>query len=282
MSSHYCICERMYERGETNYTTTRRLASGHKVSVNIDAFVQSHVESEALPEDWFRRTYDSFAFGQPYSDEEQSAPRFAVTLKNRIEASCPAPIHYPRLSLDRDLGRDVYTSTDAEKRVENLQAMEDTWFDASHPWAQYGRTENRGADSGAGHSDVLQRQREDRQRDIQPKAGTIVLSSDEETALSHAERKAFRSIRAETDKPSPFLIQTWRNKKRIRAQEEQARRDIAHYLRRLDQLQNPETIAWVRASVEKRGYFETKRILWKNKARLLVKAPKAEREVVAA
>lgn len=280
-----CICEQMYQSGSTHFTFKKRLASGHTVQVNVD----SHVSRNAggLPADWFKRTYDAFAFGQSFSDpgcDEQDkywdenrgrwlpAPVVAVALKNWIEEACPATYHYPRLSLDAELGRDVYVSSDAEKRYEAIDQMESDWFDASHPWVVYGRRENRGADAGASNSDVLQRQRDSAHRDVPTKASTLRLSADVVQAESTAERKTFNKLHHEEGSAAlPFLRLVWAHKRRIRAKEEQARRDIRTLLRRLGKYDNPEALAWVQASVAKRGYVATRDRIWKSKADRLVR-----------
>jgi hypothetical protein len=239
-----CICQRMYDEGRTLYNAPIRLQSG-KIAryVDLDAWVANDLPKllgSKIDADWFRQTYDAWAFGTGKPDPVLSK------VKNRIEAQCPAEIHYPRLLADQLVGRDVYCSTDTEKENEAREGMEQDWFDQAHPWEVWQRTENRGSDSGAGSSDVLQRQREDKANEAQKgEDAVLTLSSDVETAVANAERKALRTIRRDGTVPSAWTKLVWANKRRSRSKDESARREIKRLLVKLDKYSDPATIGWV-------------------------------------
>jgi hypothetical protein len=270
-----CICQRMYDEGRPLYTAPIRLHSG-KVAryVDLDAWCANELTrlykeetGRELEPDWFKATYDALAFGQGTPD------KVLTKVKNRLEAQCPAAIHYPRLLADQMVCRDVYCSTDAEKEAEARDGMESDWYDQSHPWETWARFESKGQDAQAGESDVLTRQRNDRIAASEKTAdpATLTLSSDVETAVANAERAALRTIRRDGTAPSAWTKLVWANKRRARSKEESARREIKRLLVKLDKYDDPATIEWVKASVEQYGYAKTADRIWKARATQLIR-----------
>lgn len=86
-----CICQRMYDTG---FTSVAR----------ADQFLRSHYDwaPSELDETSFRRCYDHWAFGQPYSDASDKPTAIVARVRWLVEQHCPATIHYPELLL-RDL-----------------------------------------------------------------------------------------------------------------------------------------------------------------------------------
>jgi hypothetical protein len=286
-----CICQRMYDTGSVNYQHRHTTKTGHRVWVDVAALVADTVPEDA-PSDWFERTVNAFSFGANWSDPDLRpsregediteqyfhsyfgryfpAPEWAVSAKNTIERHCPATLHYSRLT-EQQLyaGRETLTSYDPEKQAELRDQMENDLFLASHPGEMRLRRENRGADAGAGRSDVLQRQRENAQAEQPTRISRDVVSFDTQVALDQMERKALRKV--SDNKPSPFLRLVWANKHHARAKKDQARRDIFRYLQKLGVAQDPNAIAWVRGMVAKHGYLHTRKVLWTRKASELTK-----------
>lgn len=262
-----CICQRMYDEGRPLFTAPIRLHSGQVARyVDLDAWCADelprlyHDETgRELEPDWFKTTYDALAFGQGTPDP------VLTKVKNRLEAQCPAAIHYPRLLADQMICRDVYCSTDIEKEAEARDGMESDWYDQSHPWETWARFESKGADAQAGDSDVLTRQRNDRIAENERPAApaTLTLSADTETAVANAERAALRAIRRDDAAPSAWTKLVWANKRRARSKEESSRRELKRLLVKLDKYHDEAAISWVKYLVEQHGYKGAADTIWR-------------------
>lgn len=208
-SYHPCICQRCYDGARTGV-----------------AKIDGYLDTLGWPSDWYRTLYHN-----PFTESEEFNLDLARKIKWRIEANCLAAIHYSDETSDLlDGGRAVYTSLDPEKQAENVARSEDDAYDAAHPWEVRARREYKGADADA--DDVLTHQRES--NDTETKGGTVQLSFDP-TLTSPAERKALRNVRRESaNDPTPFEKQAFANKRRIRAKNEQARRDLWMLVRQQD------------------------------------------------
>ena len=238
-----CICQRMLDKGDTGVS-------------HIDRWL----DTLNWPTDWYAQVYK----GQ--LDEELPLD-LARKIKYRIEQFCTAPIHYPSVLAD-DMygGRAVYTSLDDVKLAENRERSEDDAFDNAHPWEVRARFEYKGADADA--DDVLTHQRDN--QDTPSKGGTVQMSFDP-SLTSPAQRRALSNIKRESE-PTPFDKLVFANKRRIRAKNEQARRDCWMLIRKTDEDTQRLLIAFVQEQREARVSFVNIRAALRQTTRSLVAA----------
>ena len=235
-----CICQRAYDGLPTGMN-------------HIDRWV----ENLGWPKDWLRTVYHN-----PFGESDDFDIEFGREVKFRLEANCPALVHYSSETSDLlDGGRAVYTSSDVEKNRELQDAMEEDLWLASNPAELRKRREYRGDDAdlvdGEKSSDALAHQRRpDTQEDAVEKKD-VQLSFDAST-LSRAERKAIREAQFGPDEPmDEFRVQYAVNLSRIRAKNEQARRDVWNLIRKLDEDSQALFIAYVKEAKNKGKSFVT-------------------------
>lgn len=120
--SVYCWCQRAYDTGFTGVA-------------RIDRALERHYEFGTLDPSFFRRAYDHYASGRPYKGVPRAPYCFSAKVRGEcppscrqpercdharyrptnlaakarffIERHCPAAVHYPRLLLDDQLGKDA-------------------------------------------------------------------------------------------------------------------------------------------------------------------------------
>lgn len=245
-SAETCICARMYETGRSG-----------------DSLVDLWIESLGWPTDWFRNLYhgrvveevaDQFHQRQRWykdaNDEWQSemvTELLAKSVKYRIEQRCAATIHYQGAMLDEQLGKDVYTSLDPEKDIENREAEEATrevYDENQAGFARIRKTEYRGDDADCA-DDVIGKQRRPDEKEASVKQNPLQTSflPFEETAGAKDERKPY------TGKRDPFRLQYAINAKRIESRNKQARRDLWAMISKMDDDSRKLYVAYVQDQV---------------------------------
>lgn len=237
-----CICQRMYDGLPTGMN-------------HIDRWI----ERLGWPKDWLKQVYHN-PFG-PLEDVDDV--EFAREVKYRVEANCKAHVHYSNETSDLlDGGRAVFTSSDAEKNAELRDAMElDLWY-ASNPHELRKTREYRGDDAdlvdGETGSDALAKQRRpDEDKEDKVEQPQMTLDFDPST-MSRAQRKAVREAQFGDDKPlDAFRVQYAVNLSRIRAKNEQARRDVWNLIREMDEDSKALYIAYVKDAKAKGKSFVT-------------------------
>ena len=240
-NAEVCICTRMYETGRSG-----------------DNLVDLWVDSLNWPHDWYRNLYhgrvveevaDQFHQRQRwYKDSagawqsEMVTELLAKSVKYRIEQRCPAHTHYSGAMLDEQLGKDVYTSLDPEKDIENREADEasrEVYDENQSGFARIRKTEYRGddADVTEGGSDVLNRQR---RPDVSLDDFNHLHGQDNSNVqtsfLPFEETQGAKDApKPRTGVSDPFRMQYHINSKRIESRNKQARRDLWAMILKMDE-----------------------------------------------
>lgn len=241
---HVCICTRMYDTGRSG-----------------DSLVDLWIDSLNWPHDWYKNLYhgrvveevaDQFHTRQRWYKDAQDnwqsemvEELLAKSVKYRIEQRCPAHIHYSGAMLDEQLGKDVYTSLDPEKDIENREAEEASREIYDESGSRIRKTEYRGDDADvAGSSDALTRQRRP-EMPANPNDGRD--NSYQMTFLPFEETKGARipTDPARRGPKDPFRMQYAINQKRIASKERQARRDLWAMIQKMDDDSRKLYVAYV-------------------------------------
>lgn len=242
-----CICERAYRGDATGVA-------------HIDGWLFDSLRD--WPNDWYAQVYHG-----RFADSDDFDHELGQKIKNRIEANCQTPIHYPTLLADDQYGgRPVYTSLDPEKQEENRERSEDALWLSTNPWEQRKLVEYRGDDAdlidGAKTSDALSQQRRPDQDEKEETPVPTQLRFDATQAEATASRAEYKALgRIAKEEPSAWDKQVWANKRRIRAKEEQARRDLWFIVKRETWSDDPEKIEDIQRRVKEHGYQATLKVI---------------------